>query len=126
MYMQLTEAEASFRALKSELTIRPLFHQKEPRVKAHVLVAFLGYALWVTLKHLLAASIGHRSSTGGVDNAQPLSPDQGTVFAVHPAQRQYRTCPLRTGERFACAVVPSPSPNRNLYCTSSASVCRNV
>src|SRR6202163_4142559 len=36
MYMQLTEAEASFRALKSELSIRPLFHQKEPRVKAHV------------------------------------------------------------------------------------------
>src|ERR1700688_2433305 len=47
MYMQLTEAEASFRALKSELSIRPLFHQKESRVKAHVLVAFLGYALWV-------------------------------------------------------------------------------
>src|SRR5207253_3551505 len=49
-YMQLTEAEASFRALKSELSIRPLFHQKERRVKAHVMVAFLGYALWVTLK----------------------------------------------------------------------------
>jgi transposase len=52
-YMQLTEAEASFRALKSELSIRPLFHQLEPRVKAHVMVAFIGYALWVTLKHLL-------------------------------------------------------------------------
>jgi transposase len=52
-YVQLTEAEAAFRALKSELSIRPLFHQLEPRVKAHILVAFLGYALWVTLKHLL-------------------------------------------------------------------------
>jgi transposase len=52
-YIQLTEAEAAFRALKSELAIRPLFHQLERRVKAHVLVAFLGYALWVTLKHLL-------------------------------------------------------------------------
>src|SRR5208282_3647861 len=52
-YIQLTEAEAAFRALKSALSIRPLFHQLEPRVKAHVLVAFLGYALWVTLKHLL-------------------------------------------------------------------------
>src|SRR6266404_2555966 len=52
-YMQLTEAETSFRALKSELSIRPLFHQLEPRVKAHVMVAFFGYALWVTLKHLL-------------------------------------------------------------------------
>jgi len=52
-YIQLTEAEAAFRALKSELSIRPIFHQKEHRVKAHILVAFLGYALWVTFKHLL-------------------------------------------------------------------------
>jgi transposase len=52
-YIQLTEAEAAFRALKSELSIRPIFHQLERRAKAHVLVAFLGYALWVTLKHLL-------------------------------------------------------------------------
>ena len=52
-YIQLTEAEAAFRALKSELAIRPVFHQLERRVKAHLLVAFLGYALWVTLKHLL-------------------------------------------------------------------------
>ena len=52
-YIQLTEAEAVFRALKSELAIRPIYHQLERRVKAHVLVAFLGYALWVTLKHLL-------------------------------------------------------------------------
>jgi transposase len=52
-YIQLTEVEAAFRALKSELSIRPFFHQLERRVKAHILVAFLGYALWVTLKHLL-------------------------------------------------------------------------
>jgi len=75
-YMQLTEAEASFRALKSELSIRPLFHQLESRVKAHVMVAFLGYALWVTLKHLLKrrAPIVPQPSVSGVDNAQPLSP----------------------------------------------------
>jgi len=75
-YMQLTEAEASFRALKSELSIRPLFHQKEPRVKAHVMVAFLGYALWVTLKHWLQRrpAIVPKPSHSGVDNAQPLSP----------------------------------------------------
>src|SRR6266705_2089376 len=75
-YMQLTEAEASFRALKSELSIRPLFHQLEPRVKAHVMVAFLGYALWVTLKHLLKrrTPIVPKPSASGVDNAQPLSP----------------------------------------------------
>ena len=54
-YIQLTEAEAAFRALKSELSIRPIYHQIETRVKAHVMVAFVGYALWVTLKHLLKA-----------------------------------------------------------------------
>ena len=73
--MQLTEAEASFRALKSELSIRPLFHQKEPRVKAHVMVAFLGYALWVTLKHLLKRrpAIEPQPSTSQVNNTQPMS-----------------------------------------------------
>jgi transposase len=55
-YMQLTEVEAAFRTLKSELAILPLFHQLEKRVKAHVPVAFLGYALQVTLKHLLKRS----------------------------------------------------------------------
>jgi transposase len=75
-YMQLTEAEAAFRALKSQLSIRPLFHQLEARVKAHVMVAFLGYALWVTLKHLLKRRppIVPQETSSGVDNAMPLSP----------------------------------------------------
>ena len=76
--MQLTEAEASFRALKSELSIRPLFHQKERRVKAHVMVAFLGYALWVTLKHLLQRRPGliPKPPAAGVGNVQPFTPMQ--------------------------------------------------
>jgi transposase len=75
-YMQLTEAEASFRALKSELSVRPLFHQLEPRVKAHVMVAFLGYALWVTLKHLLKRRprLVPKPSASGVENVQPMTP----------------------------------------------------
>jgi hypothetical protein len=81
-YMQLTEAEASFRALKSELSIRPLFHQLEPRVKAHVLAAFLGYALWVTLKHLLKhrPAVVPKPSASGVDNAQPMTPMRAIVL----------------------------------------------
>jgi len=67
-YIQLTEAEAGFRVLKSELLIRPFFHQLERRVKAHILVAFLSYALWVTLKHWL-----RRSSPIGAPKT-PLSP----------------------------------------------------
>lgn len=48
-YIQLTEAEAAFRIQKSDLNIRPVWHQKEDRVKAHILVCFLAYAMWKTL-----------------------------------------------------------------------------
>jgi transposase len=56
MYVQLTEVEAVFRALKSELAIRPIWHWVGPRVEAHVMVAFLGYCMWVCLKQKLKAS----------------------------------------------------------------------
>jgi len=49
-YVQLTEAEAAFRTLKSEVKVRPIWHWLERRVEAHVLVAFLGYCLWVCLR----------------------------------------------------------------------------
>jgi transposase len=55
MYVQLTEVEAVFRALKSELALRPIWHWVSPRVQAHVMVAFLGYSLWVCLKQKLKA-----------------------------------------------------------------------
>jgi len=52
-YMQLTQIEAAFKCLKSDLGIRPIYHQLEHRVEAHILVAFLTYCLTVTLKHRL-------------------------------------------------------------------------
>jgi transposase len=48
-YIQLTEAEWAFRITKDELVIRPIWHHKEDRVKAHILVCFLAYAMWKTL-----------------------------------------------------------------------------
>jgi transposase len=48
-YIQLTEAEAAFRIQKSDLRIRPIWHQKEERVKAHIMVCFLAYVLWKML-----------------------------------------------------------------------------
>jgi hypothetical protein len=48
-YIQLTEAEAAFRIHKSDLLLRPIWHQKEDRVLAHILVCFLAYVLWKTL-----------------------------------------------------------------------------
>ena len=49
LYLQLTEAEAAFRIQKSELRIRPVWHQNAERTKAHILVCFLAYAMWKTL-----------------------------------------------------------------------------
>jgi len=54
-YMQLVQVEAAFKCLKSELGIRPIHHQLEHRVDAHILVAFLAYCLTATLKHRLQA-----------------------------------------------------------------------
>jgi hypothetical protein len=54
-YVQLAQIEAAFKAMKSELGIRPLYHQLGHRVEAHILVAFLAYCLLVTLKNRLHA-----------------------------------------------------------------------
>jgi len=55
-YIQLTEVEAVFRILKSQLGIRPIWHYTTRRIEAHIMVAFLGYCLWVSLKNKLKAS----------------------------------------------------------------------
>jgi len=49
-YIQLTDAEAAFRTFKTDLVLRPIYHQVQPRVHAHILVAFLAYAMWKTLQ----------------------------------------------------------------------------
>lgn len=48
-YIQLTQAESAFRICKNDLGLRPVWHQKEERVQAHILVCFLAYVLWKTL-----------------------------------------------------------------------------
>ena len=113
-YMQLTEAEASFRALKSELSIRPLFHQKEPRVKAHVMVAFLGYALWVTLKHLLKRrpEIVPQPSASGMDNAQPLSPMKALAL-LSTLQSADIVLPTTDGREIRLRRITEPSAEQN-------------
>ena len=52
-YIQLTQIEAAFRSLKSDLGLRPIYHRLDRRVEAHIFVAFLAYCLQVTLKNRL-------------------------------------------------------------------------
>ena len=98
-YIQLTEAEAAFRVLKSALWIRPLFHQLERRIKAHILVAFLGYALWVTLKHLL-----HRKDSGW-SPAQALA----LLSTLHSADI---VLPTTDGREIRLRRVSAPDPKQ--------------
>ena len=55
-YIQLTDAEWAFRIHKDELAIRPIWHHKEERVQAHILVCFLAYVLWKTLAQWMQRS----------------------------------------------------------------------
>ena len=125
-YMQLTEAEASFRALKSELSIRPLFHQKEPRVKAHVMVAFLGYALWVTLKHLLKRrstiipqasyailfSVPIHDEASGMESAQPLAPRKALAL-LSTLQSADIVLPTTDGRELRLRRITEPTTEQN-------------
>ena len=54
LYIQLTQVEEAFKNLKGDLSLRPIFHQKEERIEAHIFVAFLAYCLHVTLRKCLA------------------------------------------------------------------------
>jgi hypothetical protein len=54
-YIQLTEIEQAFKELKGDLSIRPIYHQKDSRIEAHIFVAFVAYCLQVTLKQRLRA-----------------------------------------------------------------------
>ena len=95
-YMLLTRVEAAFRNLKTDLSIRPIFHHKENRGDAHVLFAVLAYALAVTIQ------LRHRQHGGTLTTAAPLE-------ALQPlglAELSYRTS---DGSRLAFerAAVPS-------------------
>lgn len=55
-YIQLTEVEQAFKELKGDLSVRPIYHQLDNRIEAHILVSFLAYCLHVTLKNMATAT----------------------------------------------------------------------
>jgi transposase len=98
-YIQLTEAEWAFRITKDELEIRPIWHHKEDRVKAHILVCFLAYAMWKTLGGWMrAGGLGDAPRTLLYDLEKIKSAD-----VVLPAKTQNGT--LKT-VRLRCVTEP--------------------
>jgi hypothetical protein len=57
-YMQLTQIEAAFKNLKDDLKLRPIYHQLESRIEAHIFVAFMAYCLHITLRARLKPLAG--------------------------------------------------------------------
>jgi len=98
-YMQLTEAEAAFRVHKSDLQLRPVWHQKEKRVQAHILVCFLAYVLWKTLAQMCRHA--------------GLGDDPRTVFAqLCQIQLVEVVLPTRTGVEIRKRCISRPTEHQ--------------
>ena len=95
-YVQLTEAEAAFRIHKSDLAIRPIWHQKAPRIKAHILVCFLAYVLWKTLEQWQSrAGLGNSPRTILDELARIQSTDVVLPLADDPGRELRIRCVVR-------------------------------
>jgi transposase len=100
-YIQLTQIEAAFKTMKSELGLRPIYHQLGRRVEAHILVAFLAYCLLVTLKNRL----------------QTLAPGltaKAVLEALAPMQMLDITFPTTDGRRLVMPRYTQPTPEQKL------------
>ena len=92
MYMQLNDAEAAFRTLKQDLSIRPVHHQTEHRVKAHILVCFLAYAMYRTLDRLAKVKGLDMTARRVLDSLAGIKSGGGIVLPLvdgrEPARRR--------------------------------------
>ena len=100
-YTQLTQIEAAFKTMKSELGLRPIYHQLGHRVEAHILVAFLAYCLLVTLKNRLQAL------------APGLTP-RAVLETLAPMQMLDVTFPTTDGRRLVMPRYTQPTPEQKL------------
>lgn len=100
-YIQLTQIEAAFKTMKSELGLRPIYHQLGHRVEAHILVAFLAYCLLVTLKNRLHAL------------APGLTP-RAVLETLAPMQMLDVTFPTTAGRRLVMPRYTQPTPEQKL------------
>lgn len=95
-YVQLAEAEAAFRVQKSDLAIRPIWHHKEDRIRAHIFVCFLSYVLWKTLqKWQNRAGLGDSPRTILTELSRIHSADVVLPLAEDPARELRIRCVVR-------------------------------
>jgi transposase len=89
-YVQLTEAEAAFRIQKSELAIRPEWHQRADRVQAHIMICFLAYVMWKTMERWMErAGIGN-SPRALLDELRTIRSTDVVLPTDDPKRRELR------------------------------------
>jgi len=95
-YIQLTDAEAAFRIQKSELSLRPIWHQKAERVQAHIFVCFLAYVMWKTLEQWQKrAGLGNSPRTILEELSAIHSADVILPIAAKPARELRLRCVVK-------------------------------
>ena len=106
-YIQLTQAEAAFRIQKDQLNVRPIWHQREDRVQAHILVCFLAFVLWKCLEMWQTRGSGQRAGhhPGGV-GAHPVA----RRGAAHRNPRGDPTALRHTARCRSGRIARSPRP----------------
>jgi hypothetical protein len=115
-YIQLTQIEAAFKTLKSELGLRPVYHQVEKRVEAHIFVAFLAYALSVTLRQRLeplAPGLTPRAMLEKLSTIQMLDvcfPATDGRWLIMPRYTQPEPDQMLLLHRLHLSLPPQPPP----------------
>jgi transposase len=115
-YMQLVRVEESFKTLKGDLSLRPIHHQIEKRVEAHVLVAFLGYCLSTTLRLKLQASapgLSPRAALQSLSTIQMLEvhvPTNDGRVLVMPRHTEPEPEHQMILEKLGLSLPPQPPP----------------
>jgi transposase len=95
-YVQLSDAEAAFRIHKSDLSIRPIWHQRQSRVQAHIFVCFLAYAMWKTLEQWQKrAGLGNSPRTIMFELGHIQSVDVVLPIATAPEREIRLRCVVR-------------------------------
>lgn len=119
-YIQLTQAEAAFRTAKSDLGLRPIYHQLEDCVQAHILVCFLALALWRTLEQWMhAKGLGTcarqlRKNVAGIKSMDVLLPVKRGELATELRLRVVATPEPATAQLLAHLGLRLPKGPREI------------
>lgn len=120
-YLQLVEIEAAFKNLKSELAIRPIFHQREDRIEAHIFVAFLAYCVQVTFRQQLKA---HAPGSPCARRWTSCRPCRCSTCTSRPPTGAHDLCPRRNVDRARREPEADQiDPHRDVGCRVPRAVC---